>query len=105
MHAFGFLSQIIECQNETQRLLCEKKWWPKASEDVEQSLKAAVALLRRRIRWSLTQRSQFEKHLEVLKNYLKSAEEIESNVRLILYCRLRHGLSFNLLFLVHSMPC
>lgn len=69
--------EIIECQNETQRLLCEKKWWPKASQGVEQSLKTAVALLRRRIRWSLIEKSQFEKH----KNFLKSAEEIESNLK------------------------
>lgn len=84
MHACGCVTQIIECQKETELLLYEKQWWPKVRESLEHSLKKTGAELRSQTKRNSIQKSIFEKELENLNIKLKREEDFEYEVRLIL---------------------
>ncbi|PRQ54731.1 hypothetical protein RchiOBHm_Chr1g0316951 [Rosa chinensis] len=70
-------NKIIECQEETLRLLQEKQGWPAKSNLMEQTKERAVADLTRQS----TETSEFEKELIDLYKALKRKEKSETNLK------------------------
>ncbi|XP_062000284.1 uncharacterized protein LOC133717578 [Rosa rugosa] len=70
-------NKIIECQEETLRLLQEKQGWPAKSNLMEQTKERAVADLTRQS----TETSEFEKELIDLYKALKREEKSETNLK------------------------